>query len=244
MMNANVDYSGSYGGGFYTSRRGMTLFSARRILGVLYELFPFASVADFGCGSGTWPSVALEDFGVSRALGFEGPWMTQKELDHKNIEFRPHDLEQRVEVQQTVDLAISLEVAEHLSEQRASSFIGDLCAASPCVLFGAAIPGQGGVGHINEQWPSYWAKLFKERGYEPFDLIRPTVWDENQLPYWYRQNVILYVHGAKAKELGLNYAQFMLDVIHPQRWEEELKIPIWRRLRQAAGSKLRGITDS
>ena len=66
-----------------------------------------------------------------------------------------------------VDLAVSLEVAEHPSEKRAPSFIDDLCTASSCVLFGAAIPGQEGVGHLNEKWPSYWTKLFEKRGYSP-----------------------------------------------------------------------------
>lgn len=242
-MRTKVNYSGSYGGAFYTSRREMTLKSARRILSALHGFVPFNSVVDFGCGCGTWLSVAIEDFGVSRAFGFEGPWMTPEELDHKKIEFRAHDLERRVDFSDTVDLAISLEVAEHLSEARAPSFVGDLCAASPCVLFGAAIPGQGGVGHINEQWPSYWAKLFKECGYEPYDLIRPAVWGENDLPYWYQQNVIFYVRKDKAKDLDLNYAPFMLDVVHPRRWEEELKISIWRRLRQEVGSKVRMISS-
>ena len=60
--------------------------------------------------------------------------------------------------------SISLEVAEHLSPGRAESFISDLCQAAPVVLFGAAIPGQGGVGHLNEQWQSYWANLFEACG--------------------------------------------------------------------------------
>jgi hypothetical protein len=216
----------------------MTLTSARRILRLLREFVPYNSIADFGCGSGTWLSVAIDDFGASRALGFEGPWMTQKELDHDKIDFQAHDLEQHIELPQTVDLAISLEVAEHLSERRAPSFVADLCAASPCVLFGAAIPGQGGVGHVNEQWPSYWAELFKERDYQPFDLIRPSIWGESELPYWYRQNVIFYARRDKARELDLHYAPFMLDVIHPRRWEEELEIPIWRRMPQVLKSKL------
>jgi hypothetical protein len=32
------------------------------------------------------------------------------------------------------------------------------------VLFSAAIPFQGGVGHINEQWPDYWVKYFSKTG--------------------------------------------------------------------------------
>ena len=82
-----------------------------------------------------------------------------------------------------VDLAVSLEVAEHLSEKRAPSFIDDLCTASSCVLFGAAIPEQEGVGHLNEKWPSYWTKLFEKRGYEPYDVVRPKVWGDQGVPF-------------------------------------------------------------
>ena len=107
----------------------MTLVNSRRILSLLGNFSPFDSVAGFRCGSGTWLSVAIDDFGVSRALDFEGPWMTQEELDHDKIEFQSHDLEQRIELPQTVNLAISLEVAENLSERRAPSFVADLCNA-------------------------------------------------------------------------------------------------------------------
>ena len=33
------------------------------------------------------------------------------------------------------------------------------------VLFSAAIPGQGGQDHLNEQWPEYWQKKFEVNGY-------------------------------------------------------------------------------
>jgi len=39
-----------------------------------------------------------------------------------------------------------------------------LVKAAPVVLFSAAIPLQGGTEHVNEQWQSYWAKLFAEHG--------------------------------------------------------------------------------
>jgi hypothetical protein len=33
------------------------------------------------------------------------------------------------------------------------------------VLFSAAIPAQGGTGHVNERWPGYSRALFAARGY-------------------------------------------------------------------------------
>lgn len=53
------------------------------------------------------------------------------------------------------DLAMTIEVAEHLTPVRADSFVEDLTRLSDVVLFSAAIPAQGGINHVNEQWQSY-----------------------------------------------------------------------------------------
>lgn len=138
-MQANIDYDASYDGAFYSSRRGMTLASARRIFRLVQDVVPISLMADSGCGSGTWLTVAIDELGVSSAYGLEGPWMTKAALDNSAIAFHSQNLKQSVGLPQSVDLAISLEVAKHLSDKRAASFVEDLCAASPCALFGAAI---------------------------------------------------------------------------------------------------------
>jgi hypothetical protein len=83
---------------------------------------------------------------------------------------------------------MSLEVAEHLPPDRSNSFIAELTALAPVALFSAAIPQQGGTDHINERWQSYWAGLFKKRGFSPLDVIRPAVWENDAVERWYRQN--------------------------------------------------------
>jgi hypothetical protein len=62
------------------------------------------------------------------------------------------DLESPIRLERTFDLAISMEVAEHLSPGRAPSFVDDLTGLAAVVLFSTAIPGPGGIGHINEPW--------------------------------------------------------------------------------------------
>ena len=91
------------------------------------------------------------------------------------------------------DLAISLEVAEHLEPQRSDSLVRDLCALADTVLFAAAIPFQGGAGHINERWQSWWAQKFSENGYDPFDVLRRDIWGRRDIAWWYKQNTIFYV---------------------------------------------------
>lgn len=207
-----------YPAGFYENRREHTAHAARRVLGALPADLPRAKVADIGCGTGTWLAAALAT-GSQSAFGMEGDWVTPAMLDDPRIAFVPYDLERPFSAPR-VDLAISLEVAEHLSPERAKTFVADLVAAAPAVLFSAAIPGQGGVGHQNEQWQSYWAGLFASLGYTAHDVIRPLIWTDNAVPAWYRQNIVLYLDGTTASALGLAPTDpALLDRVHPSFWE-------------------------
>src|SRR5262249_12923454 len=68
-----------------------------------------------------------------------------------------------------------------------------LTGLGPVVAFSAAIPGQGGTGHLNEQWPGYWSARFARSGYRAFDVIRPQIWMDDRIAWWFRQNIVLYV---------------------------------------------------
>ncbi len=207
-----------YPSDFYTNRRASTAHAASRILSALPATLPRRAVADIGCGTGTWLAAALAD-GAMSAFGIEGNWVTPDQLDDPRIVFAPQDLEQRF-TGHRVDLAMSLEVAEHLTSARAETFVADLVALAPAVLFSAAIPGQGGVNHLNEQWQSYWAGYFAGHGYQPFDVIRPAIWADEQIPAWYKQNVVLYLDEATVAQLGLAPTPAaLLDRVHPLFWE-------------------------
>lgn len=207
-----------YPAGFYDNRRGHTAHAARRLLAALPVDLPRRSVADIGCGTGTWLAAALAD-GATMAFGIEGDWVTPAMLDDARIAFAPQDLEQRFSGPR-VDLALSLEVAEHLSPGRADSFVADLVALAPAVVFSAAVPGQGGVGHRNEQWQSWWAERFAAQGYLAHDVIRPAIWTDEAIPAWYRQNAVLYLDAATAAALALTpTAPALLDRVHPAFWD-------------------------
>jgi SAM-dependent methyltransferase len=207
-----------YPAGFYENRRAHTAHAARQILAVLPKGLRRDRVADIGCGTGTWLAAALAT-GSQYGFGIEGNWVTPAMLDDKRIEFRLQDLEQAF-TGPCVDLAISLEVAEHLSPERAQSFVADLVALAPAILFSAAIPGQGGVGHLNERWQSYWAGLFAAHGYTAHDVIRPAIWTDDAIPAWYRQNTVIYLDGPTSRALGFVPTDpALLDRVHPSYWE-------------------------
>ena len=72
-MQTDVEYNASYDSAFYSSWRRMTLVSARRIRRLMQDEVPFSSVSDFGCGSGARLSVAIDELGVPKTYGIEGP---------------------------------------------------------------------------------------------------------------------------------------------------------------------------
>lgn len=180
------------------------------------------SAVDFGCGLGTWLSV-LQEQGVDEIQGLDGAWVNEALLEIPKEAFREVDFEgETIDCGRRYDLAISLEVAEHISESSAARFIGSLTAASDFVLFSAAIPLQGGRGHVNEQWPDYWAELFGQRGFVPCDLVRGMIWNDSRIPVWYRQNTLLFVrqeqvHRIRGGEVG-SFPATPLSVVHPDSY--------------------------
>ena len=123
-------------------------------------------------------------------------------------------------------LAQSFEVAEHLDQQYALNFVKLLTSCADIVLFSAAIPYQGGVCHINEREPGYWAELFRQCGYECFDCLRPRIWSEESVLWWYRQNLLVFVHKDKVSSLPYDFlgnATSPLYMVHYAVWEERSK---------------------
>lgn len=199
----------TYSGRFYRNRRRHTETSAKAILSIVAEHISLNTVIDVGCGTGTWLSTAME-LGASRIAGIEGGWVSTEMLDNPAIQFVNSNIAQSIPDLGRFDLAINLEVAEHLPPNRAESLVDDLCRLSDSVLFGAAVPGQGGKGHINEQWQSYWRGLFEGHNYQPWDIIRGAVWDNQEVLGHYKQNTILYVRNGEAKGSGTPF-----DLVHP-----------------------------
>lgn len=194
-----------YQGGFYARRDSETRGAAEAILSAVGDLLPrIDSAVDVGCAVGTWLSV-LQEKGVGRVCGIDGEWVHPELLEIPKEFFVAHDLSKSADppVDERFDLAISMEVAEHLPPERARDFVTLLTNFADVVLFSAAVPFQGGVDHLNEQWPEYWIGLFEERDYVALDVIRKRVWSDETIPYWYRQNTLLYVKREKLPELRL-----------------------------------------
>ena len=92
----------------------------------------------------------------------------------------------------TFDVAICLEVAEHLQPEASDALIAFLCAQAPVVIFSAGIPGQGGNGHINCQAREAWHDRFRRHDFHLAHQLRPRLQDEPTVASWYRYNLLDY----------------------------------------------------
>jgi SAM-dependent methyltransferase len=180
--------------------------NALRCLRIVRSVVPFRHVVDFGCGIGAWMAAA-QWLGAEDVVGIDGPWVGDI-LDRGQIKFNSErvaisrdqiitvDLAEQdaPDLAKRFDMAMSIEVAEHLSDDRANAFCEGLVSASDYVLFSAATPGQGGFRHINEQPLGYWLEKFWALRYVPLDFVRPAIADDHWMYFWLRQNVVMFAN--------------------------------------------------
>ncbi|WP_256360400.1 class I SAM-dependent methyltransferase [Methylomonas koyamae] len=180
-----------YNDRFYDNQSTGSLKSAKAIVPIINEILSPQSVVDLGCGIGTWLSAFIE-MGIDDILGIDGPYVEKNKLLINEANFLAADLEKPILLDRKFDLAISLEVAEHIPDIAANTFVSSLTSLSDVIIFSAALPYQGGENHINEQWPEYWSDKFVAAGYTPIDYLRLKLWNDSDIEFWYRQN-ILYI---------------------------------------------------
>lgn len=181
----------TYTNKFFEERQVRTWKAASRIVPKVLEVIQPGSVIDVGCGTGEFLAM-LQEHGIDDILGIDGSYVHRNMLAISKENFIPFDLNRSFTLDRTYDLAVCLEVAEHLRPQSAGSFIASLTSLAPIILFSAAIPYQGGTHHLNEQWPEYWADLFKQHGFVPADALRRNIWHDREIPFCYRQNMLFF----------------------------------------------------
>jgi SAM-dependent methyltransferase/predicted O-methyltransferase YrrM len=214
----------SYTKDFYELIGAGTRSSATEIIPLLLEFMQPVlpqSVVDVGCGTGGWLAV-FQQLGITDCFGIDGDYVDRTLLQIPFDRFHAADLKQPLQISRKFDLAISLEVAEHLPSICAENFVCSLTKLAPVILFSAAIPFQGGVEHVNEQWPQYWVNYFQKQGFALVDCLRKQVWNNDKVEPWYAQNMLIFVkqeHLSRYPKLAHEYQNTdvnQLAIVHPK----------------------------
>jgi SAM-dependent methyltransferase len=172
------------------------------------------TLLDVGCGTGTWLRAAA-DMGISYVFGIDGIVAAESQLHISRGNLERRDLTAQFDLGRRFDVALCLEVAEHIPESSAATLVSSIVSHSDNVLFSAACPGQPGQHHINCQWPDYWQRLFNIHGYVCDESIRWQIWEDTRIEPWYRQNIF----WARRDPLKAGQEARLRSVIHPELFE-------------------------
>ena len=237
---------------FYeNNKNNAKLRSVDIVLAEVLTIIPAChSAVDFGCATGTWLK-GLEKYDITDIRGYDGKWVDQSKLLIQKEAFFEIDFDKPMEIDRKFDLAISIEVGEHLHESSADSFIENITKSADFVLFSAAIPYQGGKNHVNEQWPEYWDKKFNRFGYVCIDSIRKKLWNNYEVIDFHRQNILFFVNKKRMDEINVSLTDICWDnppmsLIAPDSYLRLIKYkklftpftPLKSMLKKALGNKI------
>lgn len=203
-----------YDDDFYGNAYSVSYNTAKLFFQHLQGYFAFESVVDVGAGVGAWSHAAHEM--DKKVISIDGDWVSSLERQYKHLQYRYQNLNDSVSMTVKSDLAVCVEVAEHLVPERSKGIVSDLCSLAPVVIFGAALPRQGGSGHINCRPHSFWIEAFSKENYIAFDIFRPQFWYDGRVGPWYAQNTYLFVAQHMSTQFNNAPRPSLVDVYHPK----------------------------
>ena len=166
---------------------------AKKLVELIMRFFTPQSVVDVGCGNAEF----LAEFKKENILikGYEGSRhaLENSLVDRKFIE--QFDLRNKIISQRRYDLALCLEVAEHIDKKFSRILVDSLTVLADTIIFTAAPPGQGGHFHINEQPKEFWIEKFQAKGFTYEVQISQKIRDEarkNNILSWYSDNFMVF----------------------------------------------------
>jgi hypothetical protein len=158
-------------------------------------------VVDVGCGDAKLLAAMRTRFPDLELRGYDGSPTARARAARRGISVDPLDVPRLSRTERSAlrtacagyDVALCLEVAEHLLPWHAGRLL-DVLTACPTIVFSAARPGQGGTVHVNERPAAYWIRRFARLGYAPAavdDVFRGEL-ESVRVPSWYIENTHVF----------------------------------------------------
>lgn len=153
------------------------------------------TVVDVGCGTGALLQALREK--DCQVFGLEYSEAALQYCRNRGVGVQKFDLEKDdFGDNRTFDVAVSLEVGEHLSEKSADRYVKILAQLSDVIVFTACPPGPGGHDHVNEQPPAYWISKFQASGFSCDEKLSSR-WRESwqrggSVASWYHENLMVF----------------------------------------------------
>ena len=166
-------------------------------------MYSYKSFIDFGSGRGAWAK-AFEELGYDDYYLIDHPALdTESVLVKRKDRVIKCDIDIELPKLIRADLVLCIEVLEHFDMKRAKPIIDYLTSCSDLILFSAAVPGQGGKGHLNEQPHGFWHKCFYANGFDYFDEFKVKILDcVDQSNFYHAQNIFVYYHKERRNEFS------------------------------------------
>lgn len=197
-----IGHDGVYNAQYYQNTvEAPAVQGAPIIFDSIMRAFNPATLIDVGCGTGALLEVFRER-GI-RVAGLEFSEAALLYCRQRGLDVRKFDIENdRLPPAENFDVAVSMEVAEHLPAKVAAHYVALLSKLSNVIVFTAAHPGQGGQDHVNEQPPSYWIAKFAAQGLIHDELTTRSwkhQWRESGLvASWYSENLMVFRRHLRA----------------------------------------------
>jgi glycosyltransferase involved in cell wall biosynthesis/SAM-dependent methyltransferase len=180
-MEEKIDYEAIY--------KEERPFADRLATWIKDEIQP-KKVLDLGSGPGIHV-YALDDAGVN-VMGVD----IDERVDGRNLLVKDSLLE--LNGKYTADTVICFEVLEHIDPQYGDEAVRNIYEAMEpggTLIFTAAQPGQGGVGHINNRPKRFWAEKFENIGLKQDKKLAKKLVEYCRQGYhmgWFVNNVLIF----------------------------------------------------
>lgn len=156
------------------------------------------SVVDYGCGAGWFLFYFKKKYNVD-VFGYE-PNKEMLEVIDKSVKNRVEflSLTDTINLKRDFDLAMNIEVIEHIDKKYEDLVLQNITRHSDNLIFSAAYPGQGGVGHVNEQHFRYWKYKLNQMSWHLNDVGTRKLkvfLAKNKAAKWYIHNMSIFRRG-------------------------------------------------